>query len=117
MKQRYKLLCIGILSGFIGGCSTSGYFVVPEGSKLYLHDRPQPERIQKDGLVNTRPFFWTASDGVQYKLEKDGKVTKEGKLRANFRVVSIFWPPLALIYWPIGLNRNITYDLVKDKQE
>jgi len=90
---------------------------VPQGAKLYLHDRPQPEQVQKDGTVDTRPFFWTAAGGVQYKLEKDGRVIKQGRLRTRFRVVSIFWPPLALIYWPIGLDRDITYDLVKDKQK
>ena len=117
MKQRYTLLCVGILSGFLVGCSTYGRFVVPQGSKLYLHERPQSEQIQKDGTVETRPFFWTAAGGVQYKLERDGRVIKEGRLRTRFRVVSIFWPPLALIYWPIGLDRDITYDLVKNKQQ
>ena len=55
--------------------------------------------------------------GIPYSLQKDGKVVKEGKLRTKFRTVSIFWPPFAAIYWPMGFNPDITYDLVNDKQE
>jgi hypothetical protein len=115
MEKLYKPLCIGIVSGLIAGCSTTGHFVVPEGSRLYLHERPEPMQVQNDGTVSTTPFFWTAVAGIRYRLEKDGMVTKEGKLPAKFRVVSIFWPPYAIIYWPIGLNPEITYDLIKDK--
>ncbi len=50
-------------------------------------------------------------------LRKGGKVVKEGKLRAKFRVVSIFRPPAALIYWPMEFNPGITYDLINDRQE
>jgi hypothetical protein len=38
-------------------------------------------------------------------------------LRTKFRTVSIFWPPFAAIYWPMGFNPNVTYDLVNDTQE
>lgn len=112
------MLCFMVLAG----CSTTGHFKVPEGSQLYLYKRPQAVEIKPDGAVTTKPFFWSAAGmppggGIPYKLEKDGKVLKEGKLRAKFRVVSIFWPPFSLIYWPMGLNPDITYDLVNDKQE
>ena len=50
--------------------------------------------------------------GIPYKLEKDGKVVGEGKLQAKFRPVSIFWPPAALIYWPMGFGWGC-YDLTK----
>jgi hypothetical protein len=104
------------------GCSTTGTFKVPEGTKLYIYKRPEPVAIQANGKVTTKPFFYTAagippSGGIPYSLEKDGKTIKEGRLRANFRVVSIFWPPFAFIYWPMGFNPHITYDLVNDKQE
>jgi hypothetical protein len=66
--------------------------------------------------VTTKPFFWTAAGGIRYRLEKGGATIQEGKLRARFRVVSIFWPPLALIYWPIGFRPEITYDLVNGTQ-
>jgi len=42
---------------------------------------------------------------------------KDGKLCSKFRVVSIFWPPFALIYWPLGYHSDITYDLISDVQE
>ncbi|MDT4331395.1 hypothetical protein ACQE3E_14365 [Methylomonas sp. MED-D] len=106
----------------LAGCSTTGHFKVPDGSQLYLYKRPEPVQISANGEVTTKPYFWTAAGmppggGIPYKLEKNGKVLKEGKLRAKFRVVSIFWPPFAIIYWPIGLNPDITYDLINDKQE
>jgi hypothetical protein len=89
---------------------------------LYIYERPQAVNIGADGKVTTAPYFWTAAGmppggGVPYRLEKNGETLKEGKLRAKFRPVSIFWPPFALIYWPMGLNPNITYDLVNDTQE
>jgi hypothetical protein len=106
----------------VTGCTTTGTFKVPPGIDLYVYKRPQPVDIKADGKVTTKPFFWTAAgvppdSGIPYRLEKDGKVLKEGRLRAKFRVVSIFWPPFALIYWPMGFNPNITYDLVDDTQE
>lgn len=119
MKKLYLLIAMLI---FLSGCTTTGHFKVPEGSNLYLYKRAQPEKMSPSGEVTTRPFFWTAAGippggGIPYKLEKNGKTLKEGKLRAKFRVVSLFWPPFSLIYWPMGLNPNITYDLINDTQE
>lgn len=118
MKKLYLLLAIFMLTG----CTTTGHFKVPEGSQLYLYERPEPVSIKENGEVTTKPFFWTAAGmppggGVPYRLEKNGETLKQGRLRAKFRPVSIFWPPFALIYWPMGLNPNITYDLVNDTQE
>lgn len=101
-------------------CSTTGKFKVPPGTQLEVYRRPVS--IESDGTVVTRPFFWTAAGippvgGVEYRLLKNGNVVKKGRLRAKFRPVSIFWPPFAIIYWPMGLNPEITYDLVRDKQE
>ena len=117
-----KVLLTVVLLMMITGCTTTGTFKVPQGSELYIYKRPQPVDIQADGKVTTKPFFWTAAGippggGIPYSLEKGGKVLKEGRLRAKFRTVSIFWPPFALIYWPMGLNPDITYDLINDKQE
>ena len=117
-----KIALVFVLLMMITGCTTTGTFKVPPGADLYIYKRPDPVTIQADGKVTTKPYFWTAAGmppggGVPYRLEKGGKVLKEGRLRAKFRVVSIFWPPFALIYWPMGLNPNITYDLVNDKQE
>lgn len=66
--------------------------------------------LTASGTWTTRPFFWTASAGVPYRVEKDGKVVDEGKLSARFRAASIFWPPFALIYWPMGFRFD-RYDL------
>ena len=111
-----------LVSLIVSGCSTKGNFIVPDDSELYIYKRPQPVKIEANGDVTTRPFFWTAlgippRGGIPYRLEQNGKTIKEGKLRVSFRVVSIFWPPYAIIYWPIGFNPNITYDLVNDTQE
>src|SRR3954469_13708382 len=110
-----KNLLLTLLSAafFITGCATTGHFKVPENSKLYLYQRTEPVVVAKDGSVTTSPFFWTAAGfppggGIPYKLEVNGAKAKEGKLRAKFRVVSIFWPPFAAIYWPMGLNPAIT---------
>jgi hypothetical protein len=94
--------------------------VIPQGTDLEVYQRPVT--VSADGQVTTRPFFWTAAGippggGVEYRLLRNGTTVKEGRLRAKFRVVSIFWPPFALIYWPMGLNPAITYDLVRDTQE
>jgi len=97
-------------------------FIIPKGSELYLYKRNIPAKLNSNGVVVTKPFFWTAAGmppngGVPYKLVSNGKTIKEGRLRAKFRVVSIFWPPFALIYWPMGLNPHLTYDLVNDTQK
>lgn len=117
-----KIIALVAFALFITGCTTTGHFKVPEGSQLYIYKRPTPVDIGPDGTVTTRPFFWSAmgyppGGGIPYRLEKDGQTVKEGRLRAKFRVVSIFWPPMAVIYWPTGFNNKITYDLVNDTQE
>jgi len=116
-----KILFLALLM-IITGCSTTGHFKVPDGSQLYVYNRPEPVTIAANGEVTTKPFFWSAagippSGGIPYRLEKDSKVLKQGRLRAKFRVVSLFWPPFASIYWPMGMNPDITYDLINDKQE
>lgn len=119
MKSRVLLTCIGLI--LVAGCTTTGTFKVPAGSELYVYERPQPVNIASDGTVTSTPFFWTAAGippqgGIPYRLEKNGKTIKQGNLRTQIRVVSFFWPPAAAIYWPIGYNPNITYDLVNDTQ-
>jgi hypothetical protein len=112
-------LAFALALGLVG-CTTQGRFVIPKGTQLEVYRRPVTP--DANGLVVTKPFFWTAAGippggGVEYRLLRDGKVVQEGRLRTKFRVVSIFWPPAAAIYWPMGLNPEITYDLVKGKQE
>ena len=114
-----QLILTGLLTGIVG-CTTSGKFKIPKGTQLEVYERKV--QLAPDGTLETRPFFWTAAGipprgGVKYRLFNGKKVLKSGRLRAKFRVVSIFWPPFAVIYWPIGLNPDITYDLVNDKQQ
>ena len=116
----------------IVGCTTTGHFKIPKGSDLYIYERPTPYQLDEDpsastdeelvGTITTKPFFWTAmgfppGGGIPYKLKKGDELIKKGRLRAKFRVLSIFWPPFAVIYWPVGFNKRITYDLINDVQE
>ena len=122
MLHLMKTIGISLLLVFVAGCTTTGNFKLDEGSKLYIYERPEAVVVSPTGQVTTKPYFWTAAGippggGIPYRLEKDGQTTKQGKLRAKFRAVSIFWPPFALIYWPMGLNPDITYDLINNTQE
>jgi len=109
-----------VFAATLGACTTQGTFKVPAGTDLEVYRRPVTP--DSNGVVVTAPFFWTAAGlppggGIEYRLLRNGEVVKEGRLRAKFRPVSIFWPPAAVIYWPMGFNDTITYDLVNDKQE
>ncbi|MGH8601923.1 MAG: hypothetical protein ACREXR_03835 [Gammaproteobacteria bacterium] len=121
-KARTSLIAVVAVLA-IGGCSTRGHFVVPEGSQLYLGGRAKPETIQANGTVTTRPFGWgkigiPPQRGIPYALKKDGATLKQGKLRTVFRGASLFWPPfVGILTAPVGLNPHITYNLVEDKQE
>lgn len=65
------------------------------------------------GNWKTSPFFWSETGGIPYRLtDKNGKVVREGKLKSHFRVASIFWPPAAIIYWPMGFHEH-SFDLTK----
>lgn len=110
---RSLLVAAAILSS--AGCSTTGRFVTPPGTNLVVMGRNV--EVQPNGEVTTSPFSWGGSGGIPYRLEKNGEVVKKGRLRAKFRPVSIFWPPLGAIYWPMGFNPTITYDLVNDTQK
>jgi len=118
--QRTRLLTLVLVIGALAACTTQGTFRIPAGTELEIYRRPVTP--DPNGLVTTAPFFWTAAgippgSGIQYRLLRGGQVVKEGRLRAKFRVVSIFWPPFGAIYWPMGFNPEITYDLVNDTQQ
>ena len=107
-----KLLVISALSlGLLltSACSTTANFVTPPDTKLTVYERPV-----NSGLVKTSPFFWTSTTGIPYKLEdQNGKIVRQGMVKSKFRVASIFWPPFAIIYWPMGFAIP-QYDLTKE---
>lgn len=120
MKQSVRLGLFLVLLVAASACTTRGRFVLPPDTQLEVYRRAVTP--DTNGVVVTRPFFWTAAGiapngGAEYRLLKDGQVVQEGRLRVVFRGWSLVWPPVAYIYWPIGLNPNITYDLVKGTQE
>ena len=97
------LLCVVMV---LTGCGTGTKFVLPEGTRVYL---PAKDRTFSPGRAKARPFSWGSAGGIQYSLVREGKTVKEGDLTSNFRLMSLFWPPLAIIYWPIGFKS--CYDL------
>jgi len=97
---------------FAMGCHTSTQVMTPEKTLLYINDRPIVLG-PTGGKVVTRPFFWSASGGIPYRLVRDGVMTQSGTLTSSFRIASIFWPPYAFIYWPIGFGSPL-YDLNND---
>jgi len=120
MWRRTGRLTLLLLMGALAACTTQGRFRIPPGTELEVYRRPVTP--DAEGVVTTAPFFWTAAgippgSGIEYRLLRGGQVVKEGRLRAKFRVVSIFWPPLGAVYWPMGFNPAIIYDLVDDTQQ
>lgn len=114
MKLRFHALW-SLIFFLVVACSTSGHFVLPPGSQLEVNGTVH--EVDSQGVAVMRPFFWTSASGVPYRVLKDGQPIQEGKLRTSFRVVSIFWPPYAIIYWPMGLNGGLLYDMVEGTQE
>ncbi|BCD87252.1 hypothetical protein PSm6_36590 [Pseudomonas solani] len=104
-KRTAAIVAVALVAG---GCSTRTYFKLPEDTKVSVYERPQQF---SQGMVTTRPFFWSSAGGIPYKLtDSHGTLVQQGKLRARFRVASIFWPPFAIIYWPMGFGQRC-YDL------
>ena len=91
-------------------CSTSSTFKLPEGSTIEISNRGI--RYDSDKRVSMEPFFWSAAGGIPYKIWKNEQVVDEGKLASEFRVLSIFWPPFSIIYWPMNFQ-NSQYDLTQ----
>jgi hypothetical protein len=110
MKKVLSLIALALV--FTVGCSTTSNFRIPADSTLMVTDRKVT--TDSEGNWKTSPFFWSEAGGAPYRLmDKDGNVIRTGKLKTQFRVASIFWPPFALIYWPMGLNGH-GYDLTKE---
>ncbi len=110
--RKYGLL--GVITLLVlSGCHTSASFILPPNTDLMING----ERVTFDSKddegrpqLETRPFFWTSVIGIEYSLIQNDKVIKTDRLPASFRIASIFWPPYALIYWPMGFRFDC-YDL------
>jgi hypothetical protein len=101
----------------LGGCSTSASFKLPPDTSLLIKGErvafePKPDAEGRP-VLKTVPYFWDAFGDINYSLVHNDKVVREGKLPSQFRIVSIFWPPYAYIYWPFGFRLEC-YDLTKD---
>jgi hypothetical protein len=97
----------------LSGCHTSASFVLPPNTDLMINgehitfDSRDSDGRQK---FERTPFFWTSIAGIEYSLIQNDEIVKTGKLPSEFRIVSIFWPPYAFIYWPVGFLFDC-YDL------
>lgn len=92
-------------------CSTTGHFRLPQGTTLKVTDRTVAP--DAEGKWTTSPFFWSEAGGIPYQLmNESGHVVRSGTLKSQFRVASIFWPPLAIIYWPMGFKKG-EFDLTR----
>jgi hypothetical protein len=100
--DKMKLILSLALLMSLFSCATSTRFKVPEGTDLYVYNQKvNPSQYQR---YEHRPYSWGTAGGVKYRLEKEGKVIEKGTLKTKFRVVSIFWPPAAIAYWPMGFE-------------
>jgi hypothetical protein len=86
------------------GCSTVTKFKIPKDHTLVV-DGETISSLDTERYVRS-PMFWDKTGGIPYQLKKDGQVKESGKLKAKFRIVSIFWPPFGLIYWPMGFDEG-----------
>ena len=103
----------------LSGCHTSASFILPPDTDLMINgERVTFEAKDEEGRpqYETRPFFWNSIIGIEYSLIQNDKIIKTDKLPSRFRIVSIFWPPYALIYWPVGFGFDC-YDLSDPKKE
>ncbi|MBI5204432.1 MAG: hypothetical protein HZA11_05895 [Nitrospirae bacterium] len=116
--KKHALSVIVVLL-ILSGCHTSTSFILPPNTDLMVNgERISIDSKDQDGRVKfeRRPFFWTSIIGIEYMLLQDDKMVKKDKLPSSFRISSIFWPPYAYIYWPIGF-RFKCYDLSDPKKQ
>jgi hypothetical protein len=95
------------LSAVLAGCHTSASFILPPNTDLMINGERIPFNAQdKAGrpMLERRPFFWSSIAGIEYRLVQGNKTVKKDRLPSSFRIVSIFWPPFAYIYWPVGFS-------------
>ncbi len=99
------------------GCSTTASFKLPPNTDLLIKGERVTFEDKRDSegypVLETRPFFWDSVADIKYSLVQNDKIIKEGRLPSQFRIISIFWPPYAIVYWPFGFRLDC-YDLTKD---
>jgi hypothetical protein len=95
------------------GCKTTASFTVPKGTNLFVDNTELTNQETK--RYKCSPFFWSKTTGIPYRLEKDGEVVEQGKLKSTFRVSSIFWPPFSIIYSPMKFDGP--YDLTQPNEK
>lgn len=98
MKKFTAAMLLGL--AFVAGCSTTGHFITPANTQLVVMGRNLD--VPADGVVTTKPFSWGGAGGIPYRLEQNGAVVQQGKLRAKFRLnggamlcVRRTWLPIA----------------------
>jgi hypothetical protein len=117
MKKHGLLVVITLL--VLSGCHTTASFILPPNTDLMINgERVTFQSKDDEGRpqLETRPFFWTSVMGIEYSLVQNDKIIKTDRLPSSFRIVSVFWPPYALIYWPMGFRFDC-YDLSDPKKE
>jgi hypothetical protein len=114
-----RVLSVMIVLFVLSGCSTSTSFMLPPNTDLMINGERIPLDVKDEAghvTLERRPFFWSSVMGIEYILLQDDKVIKKDRLPSAFRVESIFFPPYAIFYWPIGF-RFKCYDLSNPKKE
>lgn len=113
------VLTIVIMLAVLSGCHTSASFMLPPNTDLMINGQRLSRDVKdENGLITVqrRPFFWTSVSGIQYMLLDGEKVVKKDRLPSSFRIASIFWPPYAYLYWPVGFGLDC-YDLSNPNKE
>lgn len=103
----------------LSGCHTSASFILPPNTELMINgERVSFDSKDEEGRAKFQrtPFFWTSIVGIEFMLLQDDKIVKKDKLPSEFRIASIFWPPYAIFYWPVGFQFEC-YDLSDPKKE
>lgn len=116
--KNYALPIILMLA-VLSGCYTSASFILPPNTDLMINGKRIPQDVRDENgrvKLERRPFFWNSIMGINYMLLEGDKVVKKDKLPSSFRVVSIFWPPYAYLYWPVGFGLDC-YDLSNPQKE
>ncbi len=97
----------------LSGCHTTASFMLSPNTQLMINgERVTFDSHDQDGYpkLERLPFFWTSITGIEYAILRGDTIIKKERLPSEFRIASIFWPPYAYIYWPVGFSFDC-YDL------